>query len=375
MFKKWTMDQVEARLAEIEAELKNNPEAADTEKLQTEVEGLQARKAEIKAEERTALLNSVAAMRGTPAAPGAAQKSNEEVRSSKAYIEAYANYLKSKNHDDTEVRALLTENVEGTVPVPTMVEDTVKTAWERNGIIRRAKRTYFKGDVKQGFEISGSDATTRTEGVTSVSAETLLTGIVKLVPQDIAKWVEISRETYKLGGEAFLRYIYSELAYKIAKQAAKDLITKIIACSTVATATQVSVGEITATQVGVGIVAKALAELSDEAVEPVVMINKKTWGALKDAQYANKFNVDPFEGLPVEFDNSIPSFSAATTGDTWMIVGDLANGAQVNLPNGEGVDIENDTVTAFASGMVKINGSEMVAVEPIAPLAFTKVKK
>lgn len=373
MFRNWTMDQVEARLAEIEAELKNSPETADTEKLQTEVEGLQARKAEIKAEERTALLNSVAAMRGTPAAPGAAQKSDEEVRSSKEYIDAFAEYIKTGK--DEEVRALLTENGGGTVPVPTMVEDTVKTAWERNGIIRRAKRTYFKGDVKQGFEISGSDATTRTEGVTSVSAETLLTGIVKLVPQDIAKWVEISRETYKLGGEAFLRYIYSELAYKIAKQAAKDLITKIIACSTVATATQVSVGEITATQVSVGIVAKALAELSDEAVEPVVMINKKTWGALKDAQYANKFNVDPFEGLPVEFDNSIPSFSAATTGDTWMIVGDLANGAQVNLPNGEGVDIENDTVTAFASGMVKINGSEMVAVEPIAPLAFTKVKK
>ena len=375
MFRNWTMDQVEARLAEIEAELKNNPETADTEKLQAEVEGLQARKAEIKAEERTALLNSVAAMRGTPAAPGAAQKSDEEVRSSKAYIEAFANYIKSKDHDDTEVRALLTENGGGTVPVPTMVEDVIKTAWERNGIIKRAKRTYFKGDVKQGFEISGSDATTRTEGVTSVSEETLLTGIVKLVPQDIAKWVKISRETYKLGGEAFLRYIYSELAYKIAKQAAKELITKIIACSTVATTTQVNVGEITATQVSVGIVAKALAELSDEAVEPVVMINKKTWGALKDTQYANKFNVDPFEGLPVEFDNSIPSFSAATTGDTWMIVGDLANGAQVNLPNGEGVDIENDTVTAFADGMVKINGSEMVAVEPIAPLAFTKVKK
>ena len=51
-----------------------------------------------------------------------------EIRNSKEYINAYAEYIKTG--DDRECRALLTENVgTGTVPVPEIVYDIVKTAW------------------------------------------------------------------------------------------------------------------------------------------------------------------------------------------------------------------------------------------------------
>ena len=59
--------------------------------------------------------------------------SNLEVRKSVEYANAWANYIKTG--DDTECRALLTENVTGSVPVSTYAEDRVRTAWQRDGII------------------------------------------------------------------------------------------------------------------------------------------------------------------------------------------------------------------------------------------------
>lgn len=373
-----TMEEVEARLEAIEAELRTKEKVITDDELsamQEEIDGLKARRKEIAeaAERRSALLASVASgTQGRVAVPTA--KSIDEIRKSPEYVEAYANYIKTRN--DAECRALLTENAtNGTVPVPAIVEEIVKTAWEKDDITRLVGKSYFKGNVKQGFEISGSAAADHAEGGAAVAEGSIVTGVVELKPEDIMKWVTVSRETYNLGGEEFLRYIYSHLTYKIAKQAAKRLITKIDACTTVATTTQVNVGVVTATQASVGVVAEALAELSDEAVNPVVMINKKSWGALKQAQYANKFNVDPFEGLKVVFNNDIASFSAATTGDTWMIVGDLGNGAMMNLPAGDNIEFIVDKITSASAGMVKIFGTELVAIEPVAPMAFTKVVK
>ena len=376
MFENYTMEQVEARLAEIEKELRDNGATADVEKLTEEVKALEARKGEIKAaaEKRKSLLDGIASQRGVAAVAPETPRSNEEVRKSPEYVEAFANYIKTGN--DSEARALLTDNTAGgAVPVPAMVEEIVKTAWEKNGITKRVKKTYFRGNIKQGFELSGTGATTRTEGSTTVTKETLVNGIVTLIPKDIAKFVSISREVYALGGEEFLRYIYDELTYRIAKEAAKNLLTKIIACGQTGTTTQVNVGELTATQAGMAVVPKALALLSDQATDPVVMMNKQSWGDMVEAQLANKFNADPFRGLPVEFDNSLPALSAATTGDTWMIVGDLANGAHANFPNGENVHFIFDEITSAASGMVNVHGSQMVAIEPVAPKAFVKVMK
>ena len=376
MFENYTMEQVEARLAEIEKELRDNGASADVDKLTEEIKALEARKAEIKAaaEKRKALLDGIASQRGVAAVAPETPRSNEEVRKSPEYVEAFANYIKTGN--DSEARALLTDNTAGgAVPVPAMVEEIFKTAWEKNGITKRVKKTYFRGNIKQGFELSGTDATTRTEGSTTVTEETLVNGIVTLIPKDIAKFVSISREVYALGGEEFLRYIYSELTYRIAKEAAKNLLTKIIACNQTGTTTQVNVGELTATQAGMAVVPKALALLSDQATDPVVILNKQSWGDMVEAQLANKFNADPFRGLPVEFDNDLPALTAATTGDTWMIVGDLANGAHANFPNGEGVHFIFDEITSAASGMVNVHGTQMVAIEPVAPKHFVKVMK
>lgn len=295
-----------------------------------------------------------------------------EIRNTNEYINAYAEYLKSG--DNAECRALLSENGNGTVPVPEMVYDIVKTAWEREGIMARVKKAYLKGNIKVGFEISATGATVHTEGV-AVDEETLVLGVVELPAKSIKKWVSISDEALDLSGEAFLRYIYDELTYQIAKKAADELIALIKAAGTASTTTAVAVPAIKVTSLGMDTVAQAIAQLSDDAANPTIMMNKLTWAEFKKVQYANGYGADPFEGLPVEFNNTITAYSAATTGVPYVIVGDLEQGALANFPNGEDIQFKFDENTLATSDLVRVIGRQFVGLGIVAPNAFCKVTK
>lgn len=176
-------------------------------------------------------------------------------------------------------------------------------------------------------------------------------------------------------GEAFLRYIYDELTYRIAKKAADELVAKIIACGTVSTTTSPGVPKVTAASIGQGTVADAIAHLSDEAANPVVIMNKLTWGAFKAVQYAGNFNTDPFEGLEVVFNDTIKSFAAASTGDTYAIVGDLDQGALMNFPDGDGISFKFDEMSLKKQDLIEVLGRQFVGIGVVAPNAFVKVCK
>lgn len=305
---------------------------------------------------------------------GRKEMSNLEVRKSHEYNVAYAEYIKTGN--DAECRALLTENVSGTVPVAEYVEGRVRTAWERDGITSRVRKTFLKGNVKVGYEISATGAVVHTEAANSaVTEEQLVLGIVNLVPQSIKKWISISDEVYDLAGEEFLDYIYDELTYQIAKKLADAIIADIEACGTVSTGALPAVPKLAATTITVGLADQALALLSDEAANPVIMMNKQTWGLFKAAQADNGYNYDPFAGLPVVFNNSIAAFSAATTGVTYAIVGDLGIGAQANFPNGQEIEIKFDDKTKMEYDLVRILGRDFVGHGVVAPYAFAKITK
>lgn len=378
-FKEMTIEQLEERKLAIASEI-DAPEA-DLDALEEEARGinaeLEARKdAEAKkAEIRTAVASGAGEVTKVIETTEEREKPMDvkEIRNSAEYVNAYANYIKTGS--DEECRALLSENATaGTVPVPELVYDIVKTAWDKEGIMSLVKKSYVRGNLKVGFEISASGATVHQEGV-AVNEETLVLGVVELKPESIKKWISVSDEALDLSGEAFLQYIYDELAYQIAKKAADQLIAKIEACGTVSTTTAPAVPTITATTVAVGTVAKAMAQLADEAANPVVMMNKLTWGAFKEAQYANGYAVDPFEGLPVVFNSTIKAFAAASTGDTYAIVGDLGQGALANFPNGEEITFKFDDLSLATSDLVKVIGREFVGLGVVAPKAFCKVKK
>lgn len=366
-----------AEQADIDAREKELNEIAEERKQ------LIARKEELEAEERAAAQVNANPESAIPIEPIETKRGEEkmnEIRNSKEYINAFAAAIRNQDDKFSECRALLTENVgTGTVPVPDIVYDIIKNAWEREGIMRRVRKLYVKGNIKIGFEISADAAVAHTEGGDAVSEESLVLGTVEMKPTSIKKWISVSDEVADIGlgdGEQFLRYIYDELTYQIAKKAVDDLLALIVAASTAATTGAVGLPVTTCSSVSVGDVAGAMALLSDQATDPIVVMNKATWGEYKKAQYANKFSVDPFEGLSVEFNNSLKSFDAASSGDTYAIVGDFGEGALANFPNGEDIDVMRFVDKEFAQkDLVGFRGRLYVALGIVGPNAFVRIQK
>lgn len=381
--KEMTIEEVEARALEIEKETESADEAR-LDELKSELEALEERKNELKrladeaAEERKAVAEgSTPIVEEKSVIQEERKMTNSEVIKSVEYRDAFKKYILTGKAD--ECRALLTENVgTGTVPVPAIVYDIVKNAWEREGIMALVKKTYLKGNLKVGFEISADGAVIHTEGAAAPTEEKLVLGVVDIIPMSIKKWITISDEVIDLDSGAFLEYVYDELTYQIAKKAADTLLAKIEACGTVSTNTpsvNVAVPVVEADSITLGLIASAIGQLSDQASNPVIVMNKTTWSAFKAVQYAASVPVDPFEGLPVIFNNSIEAFSAATTGVTYAIVGDFEQGAVANFPNGEEITIKYDDLSLAEKDLVKLVGRQFVGLEVVAPNAFVKIAK
>lgn len=376
-FEKMSIEELETRKAQIAEDCEM--EGADLEALTEEIRGInaeletrrnvEAKKAEIRAkvaEGAGVVIQHFEEEKGKP------EMTNEEIRNSKEYIDAYAQYIKTG--DDKECRTLLTTNASGSVPVPVLVDEIVRTAWEKNEILNRVRKTYFRGNLKVAFESAAGAAVAHTEGTSAPSEESLTIGIVTMTPKNIKKWIRISDEAVAMGGEAFLRYIYDELTYQIVKKLADDLVTKISTLSTSNSTTAVGAKQVTLAP-GQTTIATAYANLSDEAVNPVIIMNKATYADFVAAAAAGNFSWDPFMGLPVLFSSALKAYSAATAGtDIYAIVGDLS-GAQVNYPEGEGVVIKYDELSLAESDLVKIVGRQYAAFDAVAPFAFCNIKK
>lgn len=310
------------------------------------------------------------------------RKENEsmEVRESKEYLRAYArmirNAIRDGKYDESEVRSLLTENVEGgIVPVPTYVESRIRTAWERNGIMDLIRKTYVKGNLKVGFEISATGAVKHTEGSAAPSEEVLTLGVVTLVAANYKKWIRVSDEVLDMKDEEFLDYIYDEIAYQISKAVVADLLGQIAALSTTSSATAPAAAKITAAP-GLDTIALAVASLSDEADDNTAVLNKATFANFVTAQAAGNYAFDPFQFVNrYRFSSALPAYSTASAGDVYLIVGDFGHGAQANFPNGADIKFTLDQYTEAEKDLVKIVGRQYLAVAPVAPNAFTLVAK
>ena len=366
---KMTLEQIEKRFAEIKTEIETADEAKVKE-LTEEVEQLESRRAEIEIETRKADILEIVKGAGK-----VVEKQEEpkfvEVRSSEAYINAYADYIKTG--DDRECRALLTETVSGTVPVPTIIDEIVRTAWEKDDILSRVRKTNIRGNLKVAFEKSADGAYVHTEGTTAPTEEDLELGIVTMIPRNIKKWITISDEALAMGGESFLRYVYDELTYQIIKKLAALVVADIKGLSTSASSTAPAAAKITKAP-SITVLAEAACNLSGEATEPVVIMNRLTKAKFLEAQAAGNFNVDPFDGMPVLYSTELPAYDSASTNAVYAIVGDL-KGAQVNYPEGEGIVIKYDDLSLSEKDLVKIVGRQYAAHAVTASGRFCNVAK
>lgn len=296
-----------------------------------------------------------------------------ELRNSEEYIHAFAEAIKG---DDAQLRALLTENATGgQVPIPEFAEERIRTAWDSDEILNRVGKTYVKGNLKIGFEISGTDAVIHAEGDGAIEEEELLLGVVTLIPQSLKKFITISDECLDLKDQEFIDYVYDELGHRIAKLAADIVVAKISALPQTSTATAPYAALVKLAPSATTMV-NAIANLSDEAVNNVAIMNKLTWADFKSITTGDGYPLqDPFAGLVVIFNNSLPAYSAASEDDVYAIVGDLETGFRANFPNGEEIKIKMDDLTLAEYDLVKFVGRKFVALEAVAPGRFTLITK
>lgn len=307
------------------------------------------------------------------------KKMEKELRNTTEYINAYAEYIKTG--EDKELRRLLTTNVEGgQVLVPDLVDEVIRTAWERESLMARVRSISVAGNFKVEFEVSSTEAQVHVEGGEAVSEEELVLGIVTLTPQSIKKWISISDEALDMRGEAFLRYIYDELTYRIAVKTAEVLINKIKALPQTLTPNSegiydtVSADKVTA-EPSVSTVATATAHLSPEAKTLTVVMNRLTEAKFVEAQLQANYPLDVFQNIEKVYTNALPSYDSANTNDVYMIVGDFDIGAMANYPNGEDVTIKFDDKTLMTQDLIRILGRRYVGTEAVADKAFVLVAK
>lgn len=371
--KDMTIEQLEERKAQIVSELEL-PET-DLEAAEAEVRSIKAEIEERKAAEakREEIRKAVAAGAGAVVESVKEEKrmTNNEIRNSKAYIDAFAKYIKTEK--DTECRALLTENVSGSLPVPAFVEGIIRTAWESDEILSRVRRTYIRGNLKVPFELTASPAVVHTEGTTAVTEETLTFGIVTMVPANVKKLVKFSDEVAAMGSEEFIRYVYDEVTYQVMKKLAADVVADIKNSPASSDDDEVGVPQVSMAP-AVTTIPTAAANLSDQATNLCVIMNRLTEVSFLAAYAAGNFAVDPFAGLTKVYTSALPAYSVASDNAVYAIVGDL-RGVQVNFPEGEDVVLKYDDITEMDADIVRVLGRIYAAHDVTGPGMLCNIKK
>lgn len=368
-FKDMTIEELESRKAAIATEI-DAPEA-DLDALGEEVRGineeLENRKAAEakKVEVRKAVAEGAGEVVKTFEKEERKTMTNAEVRNSAEYIEAYANAIRHNDTNFTECRTLLTDNDDnGVVPMPNFVYGIVSKRLEESEILRRVRRMNARGNVSVGFEINAPAAGIHVEGGEAMAEEELALGIVYLVPQTYKKWVSISDEALDaMSGQAYLEYIYDEVARGIIKAREDAVVGAILAAPQTPARDKPAVAKYS--NGGTATIAdfvQARALLSSAARDLVVICSPATYATYKGLQMGSNYGPDPFDGLPVLFSD------AATV----PIIGDLS-GVLENLPKGNDIEFKYDDRTRMKQDLVDILGRQPSAIGVVGNLYFAKI--
>ena len=359
-----TIEEINARRDEIRTALEAEDIATETvEALTEEARNLTAMENKLKAEAAEAETRRQLIAEGegktTETHEEVKPMTLEEIRKSNAYIDAYAEYLKTGN--DHECRSLLTVNApnNGTIPVPVFLQEMIETAWERDEILSRVTKTYLRGNIKVPFELSADGAYVHPEGTTAPTEEALTFGLVELKPETIKKWVSFSDEVVDMKGEEFLRYIYDEITYHVTKKLADLALDDITGASTSNSSSAIGVPKVTLAP-GVVTIPTAVANLHEDARNLVVIMNRLTEVEFTAAYAAGNFAVDPFAGITRVYSSHLPAYSTASSNAVYAIVGDLS-GMRVNYPDGDGMVIKYDDLTRKKEDIVEVLGRQYAA--------------
>ena len=165
-----------------------------------------------------------------------------------------------------------------------------------------------------------------------------------------------------MSGEAYLSYIYDEVARGIIKAEENAVVAAILAAPQTATATAPAVAKTGTAAGAIDDFVQARALLRSAANDLVIICTPAQYASYRSLQMSASYAVDPFDGLEVLFSD------AATA----PIIGDLS-GVMMNLPKGSAVEFKYDDKTLMTSDIVKILGRQPAAIGVVGNLFFAKV--
>lgn len=361
------LEQLEERAAQIETD----SVGIDEERLlefNTELEAIEERRAAIMLEIETRKKEIAEVAKGVgdvieQSEERKKEMTDKEIRSSAEYLDAWVEFQKGRASE--EQRALLTVNASnGTIAVPVYVEEKIHTAWENNEIIRRIRRSYYKGNLKVGVEVSAGDAVIHAEGSGAISEEELVLQYLELIPRFVKKKVQYSDEVLSLAGQAFVDYIFDEIEYKIIGEVAKGIVQMIVFNPNGLSPAYTMAGASLTTADIIG--AEGL--LGGEATNPVLITTRATAAALKAAALSAGYAYDPFDGMDVIYvDSSALTFTDGNnTYTASAVVADLS-GVLANFPDGDIVKFKFDDTTLADADMIRVIGKLYVAFAVVDP--------
>lgn len=359
------LEELETRSLEIAEEVRE-ADKETIERLNAELDSIEERRAILQKEieERAKTIEEVIQMEGEKIEEEERKMTDRENRSSKEYIDAYVEYAK-KNFDldriGAEARALLTENAtNGTVAVPTYVEDRINTNWENDEIMKRVRRTFFPGNVKVGVEVSSDGAKIHTEGGNAIAEENLVLDYVDLVGEYLKKMIRVSHSAMAMTGTQFLDYLYDEIEYHLVKKAASQSVVKMVASTLTASYTMAGTGITTED------IINAEGLLGGEASDVVFITTRQNAASIKADAIGRNFAFDPFDGMTVLYTD------ATSLGTAEGIVADLS-GVQANFPEGAEPKFIFDEYTEAPANIVRIIGRLLCAVDVVAAGKVVKI--
>lgn len=332
----------------------------EVEALKNEAEGIEGEIAELEEvrskfneqEERMSLIKNVA--------PEVVEERAKEVKTdvydTPEYRQAWVDYIRTGN--DKEVRAMATSTTN--VPVPTVWQSYVETAWYNYGKFSRlVNKSYIQGYLSIPFESAADDAVIHDENSNMPAEETITLGLIELKPAMIKKWISMTDELMAMTADDFMRYLADELVYRVVLKLDEGIIKGavdsngkgIVGIANNANTLTAADGALSFNVINAGIADLVTFDNLTVAMNPKTFFDG--FMGLVDLQQRPIFQVATdnagkpqyyVNGLRVEFTQALPAYDSASAGDVWAIAGDF-RGYRLNLPEGEMVRTLYDPYT------------------------------
>ena len=378
---------VETRDALIEEVEGMQKEADDIDKELEELE--EVKKTFADQEERMSLVKNVETVK----VEERTKSMNTNILDSAEYREAWVESIKKGDENialkvlrDDPVYGLATTN--SNVPVPTVWQSYVETAWYNYGKFSRlVNKSNIKGYLSIPFESSASGASVHAEGADAPTEEEIVLGLVELKPVMIKKWISMTDEIMAMTADDFMRYVADELVYKVVLKLDEGIIN----------------GAVDANGKGVvGIVGNSntltkTAALSfnvvNEAIADLVTFDNLTLAINPATFFKNFMGLTDLQGRPIyqiahdntgkpqyfvngircEFTQALPAYDSASANAVWAVVGDF-RGYRLNLPEGDMVRTLFDPYTLATTDKARMIGRLFAAGNVARLKHFAQIK-